>query len=192
MLNSPVTSDAMDWSDFYPAYFPKRDDEEEATIEAALASNHDTQAENRHQVEFLDIGCGYGGLLGKSLIIFRVVSRRRDSYRIATVELGAMFPNNLSLGMEIRVKVSDYVRERVLALREYDDDALNAALLPDCSRVQTAPRPVSEHQCVENQCNEVPAQLLPQGTGVFMDLRVISFLFINMYHHDKSCHKGRQ
>ena len=40
------------------------------------------------QVTFADIGCGYGGLL---------------------VSLSTMFPNNLSLGMEIRVKVSDYV-----------------------------------------------------------------------------------
>ena len=40
------------------------------------------------KVTFADIGCGYGGLL---------------------VSLSKMFPNNLALGMEIRVKVSDYV-----------------------------------------------------------------------------------
>ena len=37
------------------------------------------------QVEFADIGCGYGGLL---------------------VQLSPMFPNTLMLGMEIRVKVA--------------------------------------------------------------------------------------
>ena len=40
-------------------------------------------------VRFADIGCGYGGLL---------------------VQLSPMFPDKLMLGMEIRVKVSDYVR----------------------------------------------------------------------------------
>ena len=40
------------------------------------------------KVTFADIGCGYGGLL---------------------VSLSTMFPDNLALGIEIRVKVSDYV-----------------------------------------------------------------------------------
>ncbi|XP_035215311.1 tRNA (guanine-N(7)-)-methyltransferase-like [Stegodyphus dumicola] len=47
-------------------------------------------------VEFADIGCGYGGLL---------------------VELSPLFPETLILGLEIRVKVSDYVQERIKALR---------------------------------------------------------------------------
>lgn len=47
-------------------------------------------------VEFADIGCGYGGLL---------------------VTLSPMFPESLMLGMEIRVKVSDYVMDRIAALR---------------------------------------------------------------------------
>ncbi|XP_031836805.1 tRNA (guanine-N(7)-)-methyltransferase [Nomia melanderi] len=50
----------------------------------------------RKRVEFADIGCGYGGLL---------------------VTLSPMFPDNLILGMEIRVKVSDYVMDRIAALR---------------------------------------------------------------------------
>ncbi|XP_076653652.1 tRNA (guanine-N(7)-)-methyltransferase [Halictus rubicundus] len=47
-------------------------------------------------VEFADVGCGYGGLL---------------------VTLSPMFPDTLILGMEIRVKVSDYVMDRIAALR---------------------------------------------------------------------------
>ena len=42
------------------------------------------------RVTFADIGCGYGGLL---------------------VNLSTVFPHNLALGMEIRVKVSDYVSD---------------------------------------------------------------------------------
>ena len=52
---------------------------------------------NENPVRFADIGCGYGGLL---------------------VQLSPMFPEKNMLGMEIRVKVSDYVRDRVKALRE--------------------------------------------------------------------------
>lgn len=48
-------------------------------------------------MEFADIGCGYGGFL---------------------VTLGEMFPDCFSIGMEIRVKVSDYVIDRIEALRK--------------------------------------------------------------------------
>ena len=51
---------------------------------------------SKRVVEFADVGCGYGGLL---------------------VALAPLFPNTLMLGMEIRVKVCEYVRERIEALR---------------------------------------------------------------------------
>lgn len=67
----------MNWAKFYPAKF---------------------QVPNSSPaVEFVDIGCGYGGLL---------------------VTLSSMFPDQLILGMEIRVKVSDYVMDRIAALRK--------------------------------------------------------------------------
>jgi len=50
-----------------------------------------------NEVRFADIGCGYGGFL---------------------ITLGEMFPDVFSIGMEIRVKVSDYVKDRILALRQ--------------------------------------------------------------------------
>ncbi|XP_058840160.1 tRNA (guanine-N(7)-)-methyltransferase [Topomyia yanbarensis] len=49
------------------------------------------------RVEFADIGCGYGGFL---------------------VTLGELYPEKFALGMEIRVKVSDYVMDRIEALRK--------------------------------------------------------------------------
>ncbi|QOU22516.1 tRNA (guanine-N(7)-)-methyltransferase (tRNA(m7G46)-methyltransferase) [Brettanomyces bruxellensis] len=49
------------------------------------------------QVEIADIGCGFGGL---------------------TVALATQYPESLILGMEIRVQVSQYVEDRLLALRE--------------------------------------------------------------------------
>eukprot|EP01130_Rhizamoeba_saxonica_P013208 TRINITY_DN5605_c0_g1_i1.p1 TRINITY_DN5605_c0_g1~~TRINITY_DN5605_c0_g1_i1.p1 ORF type:complete len:250 (-),score=61.71 TRINITY_DN5605_c0_g1_i1:20-769(-) len=47
---------------------------------------------NQRQVEIADIGCGYGGLL---------------------VALGETFPDTLSVGMEIRTKVVEIVRNRI-------------------------------------------------------------------------------
>lgn len=43
----------MDWRTLFPAFFPEKTDTEE-TLET-----------KRVKVEFADIGCGYGGLLGK-------------------------------------------------------------------------------------------------------------------------------
>ncbi|KAG0479727.1 hypothetical protein HPP92_010364 [Vanilla planifolia] len=48
------------------------------------------------KVRFADIGCGFGGLL---------------------VKLSPLFPETLMIGMELRDKVTEYVKERILALR---------------------------------------------------------------------------
>ncbi|XP_039263228.2 tRNA (guanine-N(7)-)-methyltransferase-like [Styela clava] len=56
---------------------------------------------NKYKVEVVDIGCGYGGLL---------------------IKLSPLLPNTLMLGMEIRVKVSDYVQDRIKALRKTSID----------------------------------------------------------------------
>ncbi|RLN88055.1 hypothetical protein BBJ28_00013229 [Nothophytophthora sp. Chile5] len=49
-----------------------------------------------YRVDFLDVGCGFGGL---------------------TVALGELFPDKLTLALEIRAKVTEYVRLRIEALR---------------------------------------------------------------------------
>ncbi|XP_065202316.1 tRNA (guanine-N(7)-)-methyltransferase [Planococcus citri] len=72
IVDYPVKPESMNWKDFYPLHSDK-------------------------EVEFLDIGCGYGGLL---------------------VTLSPMYPETLMLGFEIRVKVSDYVINRIEALRD--------------------------------------------------------------------------
>ncbi|XP_057613864.1 tRNA (guanine-N(7)-)-methyltransferase isoform X2 [Chionomys nivalis] len=90
-LRYPVKPEEMDWSELYPEFF------------APLTQNksHDDAKDEEEkqagaQVEFADIGCGYGGLL---------------------VALSPLFPDTLILGLEIRVKVSDYVQDRIRALR---------------------------------------------------------------------------
>ena len=69
----PASPTEMRWNAVFPAW------------------NHD-----QYCVKFLDVGCGYGGLL---------------------VSLSPLFPDTLMLGMEIRVKVSDYVKDRIEALQ---------------------------------------------------------------------------
>ncbi|CDO94427.1 unnamed protein product [Kluyveromyces dobzhanskii CBS 2104] len=48
------------------------------------------------EVTIADIGCGYGGLM---------------------IDLSPAFPDKLILGMEIRVQVTNYVEDRIIALR---------------------------------------------------------------------------
>lgn len=67
---------------------------------SALYPKH-CQGSSDKKVEFADIGCGYGGLL---------------------VSLAQVFPETLMLGMEIRVKVSDFVIDRIKGLREEKKD----------------------------------------------------------------------
>ncbi|MEW5309847.1 MAG: hypothetical protein WDW38_001698 [Sanguina aurantia] len=47
-------------------------------------------------VQFADVGCGFGGLL---------------------VQLSPLYPNTLMVGMELRSKVTQYVKERIVTLR---------------------------------------------------------------------------
>ena len=74
-LSYPISPDQMDWSSHFPA--------------SILAKSN--------QVEFVDVGCGYGGLL---------------------ISLSSLFPSTLMLGMEIRIKVEEYVKQRIQALRQ--------------------------------------------------------------------------
>ncbi|KAI0270805.1 putative methyltransferase [Russula aff. rugulosa BPL654] len=53
-------------------------------------------AESGKKPEFADVGCGFGGLL---------------------IALAPLFPDTLMLGLEIRVQVSQYVEDRIAALR---------------------------------------------------------------------------
>ncbi|KAK0179167.1 hypothetical protein PV327_007983 [Microctonus hyperodae] len=96
-IEYPVKPDLMDWSTLYPDHFLQNDD-----------GNNKSKIDKK-QVEFADVGCGYGGLL---------------------VTLSSMFPENLIVGMEIRVKVSDYVMDRIAALRsQHPGEYRNVACL---------------------------------------------------------------
>ncbi|XP_053203084.1 tRNA (guanine-N(7)-)-methyltransferase-like [Panonychus citri] len=79
--------------------YPVKPDEMDWT---KLYPDYDSNGDKK--VELLDVGCGYGGLL---------------------VTLASVFPDKLSLGMEIRVKVCDYVQDRIKSLRSEFPDEYN-------------------------------------------------------------------
>lgn len=54
------------------------------------------QADSSKKIQFADIGCGFGGLL---------------------ISLATLFPETLMIGMELRDKVTEYVKERISSLR---------------------------------------------------------------------------
>ncbi|RDB31046.1 tRNA (guanine-N(7)-)-methyltransferase [Hypsizygus marmoreus] len=65
-------------------------------IDIDWATHYPAYANTGKLPEFADVGCGFGGLL---------------------IALAPLFPDTLMLGMEIRVQVSQYVQDRIAALR---------------------------------------------------------------------------
>jgi len=87
-LDYPTSPSSMDWFAHFPAFYPPP---------SQTTSNlQESAAKIQKKVEFADIGCGFGGLL---------------------IALAPMFPDTLMLGMEIRVSVTQYVSDRITALR---------------------------------------------------------------------------
>jgi hypothetical protein len=76
------------------------------------------------------------------------------------VELAPMFPDKRMLGLEIRIKVSDYVRDRIHALRlcVFACTALTS---------QAESGDVRQRRGAPCERHEVFAELLPQRTGAF-------------------------
>ncbi|CAG8473422.1 12773_t:CDS:2 [Ambispora gerdemannii] len=111
-LDYPKSPAHIDWSSHYPAFFTSQTTEESTSLLSSTredtkqslsistkSSNlliDESLIKSQRKVEFADLGCGYGGLL---------------------VALSTLYPDTLLLGMEIRVKVEEYVREKIHALR---------------------------------------------------------------------------
>ncbi|KAH9907478.1 PXA domain-containing protein [Xylariomycetidae sp. FL2044] len=91
-LTYPPTPADMDWSSYFPS-FP--------AIEPTPARTKPSPTQLTKDVEVVDIGCGFGGLL---------------------VALAPTMPDTLIVGMEIRTQVTEYVEERIRALRAQHAD----------------------------------------------------------------------
>ncbi|GFF25365.1 tRNA (guanine-N(7)-)-methyltransferase [Aspergillus udagawae] len=85
-LKYPLSPAHMDWSSHYPAFVDP--DPSHTNLAGARKLLKD--------VEVVDIGCGFGGLL---------------------IGLAPLLPESLIVGMEIRVSVLEYVTTRIQALR---------------------------------------------------------------------------
>ena len=79
ILSSPLRPNKYDWRNHYPS------------------TGGSSRILSDLQVEFVDVGCGFGGLL---------------------VNIAPVFPEHFAIGLEIRDKVSQYVKERCKALRK--------------------------------------------------------------------------
>jgi tRNA (guanine-N7-)-methyltransferase len=107
----PLSPDHVDWSQSFPHFFSApapasapasaaaaadSGDGEDAGKGIGISISSDGRGSDPPQVRFADVGCGFGGLL---------------------VKLSPMFPDTLMVGMELRDKVCEYVKERIEALR---------------------------------------------------------------------------
>ncbi|USP74591.1 tRNA (guanine-N(7)-)-methyltransferase [Curvularia clavata] len=117
-LSYPKSPADMDWASLYPAYAKHQKQETGETT----SESHDVSLEEQQKfnavtknVEIADIGCGFGGLL---------------------FALAPKFPDTLILGMEIRTSVTEYVQEKVRALR-IQNAATNGYQNASCIRANT-------------------------------------------------------
>jgi len=109
----PLSPEHVDWSIHYPEFFAGADSisgQPAQSVSSELRLNtvecpieypaqpvsSDLNGRAGPQVRFLDVGCGYGGL---------------------SVALGPKFPDKLILGLEIREQVTNYVGQRIRAVR---------------------------------------------------------------------------
>ncbi|RHZ74670.1 tRNA (guanine-N(7)-)-methyltransferase (tRNA(m7G46)-methyltransferase) [Aspergillus turcosus] len=110
-LKYPLSPAHMDWSSHYPAFV----DPDPSHTNLAGARNL------VKDVEVVDIGCGFGGLL---------------------IGLAPLLPESLIVGMEIRVSVLEYVTTRIQALRA-QQHKLRAATHPSEQQAQPDVNPTN-------------------------------------------------
>jgi tRNA (guanine-N7-)-methyltransferase len=92
----------MDWSTFFPAFVVDPEELLDAGTTDGGALAKPAPRKLKQEVEILDIGCGFGGLL---------------------VAMAPVVSSSLMLGLEIRTQVTEYVHERIRSLRAQDPEA---------------------------------------------------------------------
>lgn len=99
---SPVKPEDMDWSTLFPAYAENAQSDLPTHTTAGLETIAKLPPRKlKKDVEIVDIGCGFGGLL---------------------MALSPVMPDTLILGMEIRSQVTEYVQGKIKALRAGDPE----------------------------------------------------------------------
>ncbi|KAK5011116.1 tRNA (guanine-N(7)-)-methyltransferase (tRNA(m7G46)-methyltransferase) [Elasticomyces elasticus] len=105
----------MDWSQHYPAFIQNCPSVTQSAAEAELPSEA-LLAESPKRVEIADIGCGFGGLL---------------------FALAPLMSSTLILGLEIRTSVTEFVQEKIKALRTQNAGNAFAYQNVSCIRANT-------------------------------------------------------
>ncbi|KAI0887992.1 putative methyltransferase [Annulohypoxylon maeteangense] len=101
-LTYPIRPDCMDWSTFFPSFAADAQPNPlPQTSEDVKAISNPPPKKMTKDVEVVDIGCGFGGLL---------------------VALSPVMPDTLVVGMEIRSQVTEFVQDRIKALRAKDPE----------------------------------------------------------------------
>ncbi|KAI2468346.1 putative methyltransferase [Annulohypoxylon bovei var. microspora] len=103
-LTYPIRPDDMDWSTFFPTFVADTQPDIRQTSEDIEAIPNPPPKKLTKDVEVVDIGCGFGGLL---------------------VALSPVMPDTLVVGMEIRSQVTEFVQDRIKALRAKDPEQKN-------------------------------------------------------------------
>ncbi|KAJ5679415.1 tRNA (guanine-N(7)-)-methyltransferase [Penicillium macrosclerotiorum] len=127
-LDYPLSPAHMDWASHYPAFVNA--DPSKINLGGSRQLTKD--------VEIVDIGCGFGGLL---------------------VGLAPLLPDTLMVGMEIRISVLDYVRSRIQALRLQQQNLKAIAASTNTSQATSdasAPAPAEEDEEVGSTTTIVP------------------------------------
>ncbi|KAL7515543.1 hypothetical protein ACHAXN_013426 [Cyclotella atomus] len=103
----PARPDLFDWTeDHYPNH-PLLESKSSTNDQSDVISSFHNASRVKPNV--LDVGCGFGGL---------------------TISLSPLLPNHTILGLEIRTKVTEYVRLRILAHRkEHPDQYQNCSVM---------------------------------------------------------------
>ena len=107
--DSPPSPDQMDWSTHYPTYFSAPSDG------LADVPQH---SQPQKEVEWADVGCGFGGLLMALAPQFPDTLMLGEPLSAFQLHLQSREMSRSCAGMEIRVAVTAYVRDRILASRQ--------------------------------------------------------------------------
>lgn len=125
MNDSPLSPAHMDWSSHYPAFVDA--DPSKTNLSGARKLTKD--------VEVVDIGCGFGGLLvGLAPLLpdTLMVGESPLTYEVSYPKIRQQgIPTLTITGMEIRVSVLDYVCSRIQALRTQQQKLKLAATSQD-------------------------------------------------------------
>ncbi|GAA93878.1 uncharacterized protein L969DRAFT_84675 [Mixia osmundae IAM 14324] len=118
---NPLTDHALD----FPASPAQMDWSKHYPAFFPAMPDEGARASASRSVEFADIGCGFGGLL---------------------MDLAPLYPDTLMLGMEIRIQVTQYVADKINALRKQEGNGYQNVSVVRANSMKFLPNFFGRHQ----------------------------------------------